>query len=179
MSKGGRPALKLKVQHTVLELKEHFKRCTCAVERRRTQVIWWLTEERSRDEVMELSAYANVSIVAIIKRYNEQGLEGLKDQRHSNPGAPTLLSDEEMLQLAQVIRKDYRQGIVWNGAKVVRWLKEELGKEVHVSRAYEYLSAIGFSPQAPRPAHAKADPVEQERFKKNLSPSSRSSESTV
>lgn len=167
MNKGGRPALQVKAQHSVGALKEHFKACTCAVERRRTQVVWWLLEGRSRQEVMGLSAYSNFSVVDVIKRYNEQGLAGLKDRRHENPGAPSLLSDEQILLLAQQVGKDFDKGIVWDGIKVVSWLKDELGKEVYLSRAYEYLSAIGFSPQKPRPAHAKADLVEQETFKKN------------
>ncbi len=171
MSKGivGRRATALKLQHSAEELKEHFRACSCAVERRRTQVIWWLTEGIERKQVLALSAYSEASLWQTVKRYNEEGLTGLRDRRHSNKGAPTLLSDADMLLLAQNIRKDYAEGKVWNGKKVVTWLKEELGKEVHERRAYEYLAAIGFSSQEPRPAHAKADPVAQEQFKKNAS----------
>ncbi len=70
---------------------------------------------------MALSAYSSFSVREIIKRYNEQGLAGLKDRRHENPGAPSLLSDEELLLLAQVVRKDYASGKVWDGRKVVAW----------------------------------------------------------
>ena len=167
MNKGGRPTLELNPQHSVEELKAHFRSCTCAVERRRTQAVWWLLEGRSRREVLDLSAYSNSSLVEIIGRYNKHGLAGLRDKRHENPGAPSLLSDEELLLLAQVVRKDFAKGIVWDGAKVVQWLSRDLGKDVHVSRAYEALAHIGFSPQMPRPAHNKADAAEQERFKKN------------
>ncbi len=170
MNKSGRPAKELKAQHSVEELKKHFRGCTCAVERRRVQTVWWLCEGRNREEVMALSAYSSFSVREIIKRYNEQGLAGLKDRRHENPGAPSLLSDEELLLLAQVVRKDYAEGKVWNGCKVVDWLRAVFAKEVHISRAYEYLAAIGFSLQAPRPAHVKADLAEQERFKKRPYP---------
>jgi transposase len=167
MKKGGRPALEINSQHSIEELKAHFRTCSCAVERRRTQVVWWILEGRGRKEVMELSAYSNFSVVEIIKRYNEQGLAGLRDQRHENPGAPSLLRDEEMLLLAQVVHKDFEKGIVWNGAKVLDWLDKELGKKLHISRAYETLAKIGFSPQMPRPAHSQADARAQEQFKKN------------
>ncbi len=170
MNKGGRPGIELKAQHSVEELKEHFRACTCAVERRRIQVVWWLVEGRSRKEATALSAYSSFSVLDIIKRYNEQGLEGLKDRRHENRGAPSLLSDEELLRLAQVLRKDYAEGKIWNGQKVVDWLQEALGKDVHLSRAYEHFAATGFSLRAPRPAHVKADLVEQERFKKRPYP---------
>lgn len=121
---------------------------------------------------MQLTTYANVSLIAIIKRYNAEGLAGLSDQRHQNPGAPTLLSDSEILLLAQNIRKDYALGKLWNGRKVVSWVKEELGKEIHEQRAYEALAAINFSLQAPRPRHAKADLIAQESFKKRRFPKS-------
>lgn len=166
----GRRALTLKVQHTPEELKAHYRACTCAVERRRIQAVWWLAEGKSRAEVMKLSAYAPVSLLEVIKRYNKQGLAGLTDRRHQNPGAPPLLSDEEMLVLAQNIRKDYVQGKVWNGPKVMSWVREELGREIHEQRAYEYLAAISFTLQQPRPAHTKADVIAQEAFKKSSSP---------
>lgn len=129
-------------------------------------MIWWLAQGLERQQVLALSAYSEVSLWGIIKRYNEAGLAGLQDRRHHNPGAPTLLNDAEMLLLAQNVRKDYAEGVAWNGVKVLKWLKEELGKEVHERRAYEYLATIGFSAQEPRPAHAKADPTLQETFKK-------------
>jgi transposase len=138
----GRNALDLKKQASVKELKQRYQSSTCAVERRRLQVVWQLTAGKSRADVMALTAYSNKSIVEIIKRYNGAGVIGLKDQRHDNPGAPPLLRDEQRLRLAQVIRKDYGKGIVWQGHKVVRWLKDEYGQEVHVQRAYEYLAAI-------------------------------------
>lgn len=103
----------------------------------------------------------------IINSYNEEGLAGLKDKRPGHSGRPSLLTDREMLLLAQNVRQDYDKGIYWQGSKLVTWLKEELGKEVHEQRAYEYLKAIGMSKQSPRPYHAKADPIAQERFKKN------------
>ena len=88
-----------------------------------------------------------------VKRYNEEGLAGLRDRRHSvrrgrtrcNPGAPTLLSDADMSLLAQNTRKDYAKGKAWNGKKAVVWLKNELGKKVHERRDFEYLAAVGFS----------------------------------
>jgi len=166
MRKVGRRSIEVKKQHSVKELKSHFRKSTCTVERRKSQVIWWLLEGKSRQEVRALSAYSNVSLVEIIKRYNAQGLEGLKDQRHNNPGAPPLLSDEELLLLAQTVRKDFDKGIVWNGAKVVKWLKDKLNKEVYEQRAFEYLAAISMSQQIPRPSHMKADPSEQHNFKK-------------
>lgn len=167
MSKTGRPKIELKLKNTIEELKVVYQKSVCAVERRRAQAIWLLAEGKTRQEVETITAYSTTSLVKIIKSYNEEGIDGLKDKRHNNKGRSALLSDEEMLQLAQEIRKDYKKDSYWSGKDVIEWIKETLGKDIHKQRAYEYLSAIGMSLQTPRPHHVKADPIGQEIFKKN------------
>lgn len=105
-------------------------------------------------------------LLEIIKRYEKEGLAGLRDRRHENPGAPPLLSGEELAGLAQLVRKDYDNKVLWNGNKVVAWAKENLDKDIYPQRAFEYLPQIGFSKQSPRRRHRKADKVQQEEFKK-------------
>ena len=167
MGKTGRPSLEVAEHDSVEKLKEAYRGSNCSVERRRIQAIWQLRLGKSRVEVCEVTAFHKGTLVKIIKLYNEGGLSGLRDRRQGNSGRSPLLTDQEMLLLGQCVRKDYEQGIYWNGRKVVAWIREELGKEVYEQRAYEYLKAIGMSRQRPRPHHVKTDPVEQERFKKN------------
>ena len=75
-----------------------------------------------------------------------QGLEGIKDQRHGNRGAPTLLSDADLLLFAQSIRADVAEGGVWNGNRVQEWVKTTLQKDLYLSRCYELLDVVGYSP---------------------------------
>jgi transposase len=164
----GRKAIVLKGQDNEQGLKLAYQRSNCAVERRRIQVIRMMRRGKSRAEIQEETVYSEVSIIEVIKRYNEAGLAGLRDKRHDNCGARPLLSDEQMLHLAQVVRKDYHQGVLWNGKKVLNWLQEEYGIAVYPQRAFEYLKQIGMSQQVPRPRHRKADDVAQQHFKKNL-----------
>ena len=162
-------ALKVKFQHDAEELWQGYQTSTCAVERRRFQMLALLAEGRPRAEVLAITRYSIPSYVDLVHRYNDCGLEGLQDRRHRNSGAPTLLSDAEVLLLAQSIRADYEQEIVWNGAQVQQWIKTTLGKELYLSRAYEFLDAMGFSQQTPRPRHVEADDAAQEDFKKTRS----------
>ena len=54
------------------------------------------------------------------------------------------------------------------GPKVALWIAQRNGLEkVHVQRGFEYLRKVGFSPQVPRPSSARAEPEEQEAFKKS------------
>jgi transposase len=165
----GRNSIQLNPKHPVAELKQHYQKCTCAVERRRAHVIWLLASGKSRDEVIQLTAYSLPSVLDAIHRYNQAGLEGLRDLRHTNPGAPTLLSDQELLLLAQTIRKDFEKGIVWNGMDVQTWVQTKLGKPIRFQRAYEFLDAVGFSLQVPRPRHAKSSDAAKADFKKTRS----------
>nr|WP_255639495.1 winged helix-turn-helix domain-containing protein [Deinococcus betulae] len=146
---------------------QQYQASMCAVERRRLQVMALLAEGRSRAEVLTITRYSVPRLVDLIHRYHAQGLEGLRDRRHRNSGAPTLLTDAELLLLAQTIRADYTEGLVWNGPKVQQWIKTTLGKELYVSRAYEFLDAIGFSQQTARPRHVEADDAAQDKFKKH------------
>jgi transposase len=165
----GRHSIRLNPKHLIAELKHHYQKCTCAVERRHAHVIWLLASGKTRDEVIQLTAYSLPSVLDAIHRYNQDGLEGLRDLRHTNPGAPSLLSDQELLLLAQTVRKDFEKGIVWNGMDVQTWIQTTLGKQVRFQRAYEFLDAIGFSLQVPRPRHAKSSDAAQADFKKTRS----------
>lgn len=162
----GRPKIKLDLQHTPEELQRHYQQASSAVERRRSQVIWFLALGKTAQETAELTAYSHVSILDTIHKYNSAGLEGLKDHRVDNQGAPTVLTDQEMLLLAQSIRSDFEQGIIWRGKDVLQWVKRVCNKELHQPRAYELLSAIGFTLQVPRPSHELSDLGRIEDFKK-------------
>jgi transposase len=151
------------------EIWEAYKKSTCAVERRRLQVLALLREGKKKSEVLAVTQYSSPHYSKVLHLYQAGGLRALQDGRRNNPGAPPLLSDEELLLLAQSIRDDYQKGDIWNGARVQQWVKEELGKDIYIARAYEFLHAIQFSQQEVRPQHANVDLAAQETFKKRHS----------
>ena len=159
-------ALQVKIQDSAEVLWQAFKRSTCAVERRRIQLIALLTEGHSKAEVRAVTRYGDPAYCKAIQRYNTLGLAGLRDGRHDNLGAPQVLSDAQMLLLAQQIRFDFAREVLWDGAKVKAWLKENFKLEIHPGRAYEFLAQVGFSRVSPRPRHVKADEEKQNEFKK-------------
>ncbi|WP_424952483.1 winged helix-turn-helix domain-containing protein [Deinococcus sp.] len=119
--------------------------------------------------MLEITRYSYQGADKVMDAYVAQGLEGIKDQRHSNRGAPTLLSDADLLLLAQSIRADVAQGGVWNGNRVQAWVKTTLQKDLYLGRCYEFLEAVGYSQQVPRPRQVEADQERQEDFKKQSS----------
>ena len=162
-------AVQIQFQHSAETLWQGYHASTCAVERRRLHVLALSAEGRSRADVLSITRYSVPRYVELVHRYNEHGLDGVQDQRHRNSGAPTLLSDAELLLLAQTIRADYEREIVWSGVQVQQWINTTLGKDLYLSRAYEFLDAIGFTQQTARPRHVEADEAVQENFKKTRS----------
>ena len=109
-------------QHQADDFWAIYKRSTCAVERRRSQLLALLAEGKSYTEVLAITRYSYQGADKIVDAYVAQGLEGIKDQRHGNRGAPTLLSDADLL-LAQSIRADVAEGGVWDENRVQEWVK--------------------------------------------------------
>jgi transposase len=123
--------------------------------------------------VARMVGYSEKWVREIARRYEEQGVEGLGDRRHGNPGAKerALLDEEGQARLRQALLEETPPGGgMWSGPKVARWIEQETGLEkVHAQRGWEYLRKVGMSPQVPRPSNAQgADPEEREAFKKSL-----------
>ena len=154
-------------QHQADDFWAIYKRSTCTVERRRRQLLALLAEGKPSAEVLAITRSSYQGANKIVDAYEAQGLESLKDQRHGNRGAPTLLSDADLLLLAQTIRADVAEGGVWNGNRVQAWVKTTLQKDLYLGRCYEFLDAVGYSRQVPRPRHVEADQERQDDFKKS------------
>lgn len=142
-----------------------YRASTCAVERRRAQFFAFLAEGRTETELLELTKYSVSGARHILQRYHTLGLDGLGDGRAHNQGAPTVLTPDEQQQLAVHLRHDFDQGIVWDGKMLQQWIQEQFGKEVYLSRTYEFMRLAGFSPQHPRPRHVGGDEAAKEAFK--------------
>ncbi len=162
--------LELSPHASTQELERRYRKAKDPVERSHRQIVWLLSEGRTTEEVCEVTGYSPGWVRQIARRYNERGVEGLGDRRHSNPGARerALLDEEGIEELREaLLAGPPPSGGMWSGPKVARWIEHRNGLEkVHVQRGFEYLRRVGFSPQVPRPANARADPQEREDFKK-------------
>ena len=165
--------IELSPHATTEELEHRYRKAKDPVERSHHQIVWLLSEGKRTEEVSEVTGYSPGWVRKIARRYNERGVEGLGDRRHSNPGAKerALLDEEGQAQLRQALLEGSPPGGgMWSGPKVARWIEQRNGLEkVHDQRGFEYLRKVGMSPQVPRPSNAQgADSQEQEAFKKVL-----------
>jgi len=91
-------------------------------------------------------------------------------RRISRPSPLALLSTPEQLEeLRAALVGPAPHDDVWNSRTVAAWLSARAGRRVSAHAALHYLRLLDFTPQAPRPRHAKAaSPEERTAWKKKL-----------
>ncbi|MCA1838473.1 MAG: winged helix-turn-helix domain-containing protein, partial [Actinobacteria bacterium] len=152
-----------------------YRKATDAVLRTHLLMVWRISLGDSIREVARMVGYSEKWTKEIARRYESEGVEGLGDRRHGNPGARerALLDEEGQTELREALEGPPPAelgGEMWSGPKVARWIEEKTGMEkVHAQRGWEYLRKVGMSPQVPRPSNAQgADSEEREAFKKSF-----------
>lgn len=155
--------VQLQTELTAEELHERYRHTQDAVERTHWHMLWLVKEGKSPREVAELLGYTARWVRTIIGRWNAAGEEGITDHRHEIDVSRPLLSPQLQAELVEALQEPPADG----GPKVAQWMQEQLGRPVDPRRGWDALQRLGLSTRVPRPQHAKADPVEQEAFKKN------------
>ena len=149
------------------ELERRYRQATDATTRSHWQLIWLLSKGYTTAAVVDATSYSPAWIATLVQRYNRDGPQAFGDRRHLNPGAARLLSPQQRSALEQALDGPAPDGGVWSGPKVAQWMADQLGHPVHAPRGWELLQQLGYRSYVPRPRHLKADPTEQEAFKKN------------
>jgi putative transposase len=110
-------------------------------------------------------------------RYNEHGLEGLRDCW--SKGRPARLEPHEQAELAAIILRGpdpETDGLsAYTLEDLARITQERFGKPFHPASMSRVVRRLGFSRQKARPSHPLKDPAEAEAFKKSPSATERSS----
>lgn len=153
-------------------LEKLYRKASDPVLRTHLLMVWRMSLGDSVGEVAEMVGYSKKWTTEIVRRYEREGVEGLGDRRHSNPGAKerALLDEAGEEELREALMEPPPASLgggMWSGPKVARWIAQRNGLEkVHIQRGFEYLRKVRYSPQLPRPENASADASEREAFKK-------------
>ena len=124
----------------------------------RLMMLAYLKEGMSKAQVSRLTFTAPDRVYAWLKRFREQGIEGLRDKPRS--GRPGLLDRSAYDALQQRIEDSQ--------SLLIQLVKDEWGVEYTLSGIYRLMKAIGMSWVSTRSKHPKQDEQAQQQFKKTL-----------
>lgn len=100
--------LELKAHQSIQEIKAAWKGCADPVEKTHWHLLWRYAQgagERSLPEVAEECGLDSSWARRLIRRYNAQGAEGLRDRRADN-GAEPLLDEAGLEVLRQAVGQE-------------------------------------------------------------------------
>jgi transposase len=135
--------------------------------RTRILAIRYMRQGHSAREAAGVFRTSDTQLRMWVRRYDAEGLEGLRDRPRS--GRPPILDPE----LEETFRERVRTGpseseglAAYRVEDVRSLLAAEFGSDYSISGTYFLLHRLGFSSLVPRPVHPKADPAAQAAFKK-------------
>jgi transposase len=104
-----------------------------------------------------------------VRRYNEEGLDGLNDLRGQQP-VPILTVEQQAQMRQRLAAGPLPEDRVCSlrGADVQRILAQEFGVLRSLSAVYWLLHRLGYSYLRPRPRHRRADSEAQAAFRRDL-----------
>ena len=134
----------------------------------RLMMLAYLKEGMSKAQVSRLTFTAPDRVYAWLKRFHEQGIQGLSDKPRS--GRPRLLDCSAHGVLKQKIEhlQSSLSGGRVRGEDIVQLIKDEWGVSYTLSGVYYLMKDIGMSWVSTRSKHPKQDQKVQQHFKENL-----------
>jgi len=162
--------MNIKDHHTAQELKTLYSTEKDARLARRIHGVYLAARRLSCTQIMTVTWAARRTIQQWIHKYNEHGIDGLKDK--PRPGQPTKLPRRDELRFCKRIEAGptKKDGVsVLNGPAIRRILEREFGVLYSRQGLYDLLHRLGYSRLCPRPQHENADPQLQRQLK-NLYP---------
>jgi len=147
------------VRHrTVNQIRQKYRSCRHLIEKVRWHAIWLLArtdEPRTPAQVAGLVGLSDVTVRALLHRWNASGPDGLADGRKGNGSQPKLLPRRRDALYAAVQQRPPDGGL-WTGPKVARYVRTRWGVEVGPVTGWRWLRNLGFTLQVPRPSPPRA-----------------------
>jgi transposase len=159
--------MRVVLHEPIQELRRRWRQERDARRGRRLQAVVLAAEGRAAGDIAPLVGMSMRRVQGWVRRYNEEGVEGLA--RRSGGGRQPLLNPEEIERLRTRLEAppQPQDGVCTLRAKdVQRILATEFGKVRKLGAVYYLLHQLGYESLAPRPRHCRSDPAAQEAFKK-------------
>lgn len=162
--------MKVEDHYTPKELQELYTSEKNAKLAHRLQGVYLASKGLTCPEIMNVTGFSRRAIQQWIAKYNEGGIDALKDSPRS--GQPPKLSRQQEKALRKRIDSGPAKAdgvAVLNGPVVRQILEREFGVVYSLWGVYHLLHRLGYCCLCPRPEHENADPQLQQEFKKTSS----------
>ncbi|MHC4808178.1 MAG: IS630 family transposase [Planctomycetota bacterium] len=159
--------MNVKTHHTSNQLLKMYRAESNPRLARRIHGVYLANKGHSCPEIMQIIGASRRAIQQWIHKYNNSGIEALKDK--PRPGKPTTLPGHMEQKFCRRMAKGplKQDGVsVLNGPAIKRLLEREFGVVYSLRGVYDLLHRLGYSCLCPRSRHEKADPGAQQEFKK-------------
>ena len=132
--------------------------------RLRVQTILLAMEGKTAKEIREQLMISHYSVFNWLKRYNERGLQGLKEiskggRKEGNPKWDKAIFEEMFKEIEKM--EEY-----WSAPKIQKWIEQRFGVKIPVITIRYRLKKGGYSYKTSRPYPYKGDERAQAEFKK-------------
>ena len=122
----------------------------------------------SREEAARLAGMTGQTLGDWVHRYNEEGVEGLRDR--PRPGRPCALDEGQQAALKAIIlqgpKLERDDCVAWRARDLCDVVERRFGVRYAENGMLRLLKGLDLSWQKARPVHPEAGPMAQERFKK-------------
>ena len=135
----------------------------------RLHAILLVAQGMSCRSVSELLGDSPRSVAYWVNRFEAEGLSGLVDA--DRPGRPRRIDEQQIDQIQEALRlspADYGlTAHLWDGKLLSHFIGQQFDIHVGVRQCQRLFRQLKFRLRKPRPLIAKADPEQQQAFKKN------------
>ena len=150
-------------QESAEELYKQFKREKEQQRRTRLQAMYLLRTGKLEREAAEICGVNERTIRRWVKWYREAGLSSLLERLNGGKrGNHKRLTDEQEEQL----RAEIDTGRFHTAKEIVAWVAEKWQVEYREKSIYDVLKRLKINKKVPRKQSDKADPAQQEAWKK-------------
>jgi transposase len=99
-----------------------------------------------------------------LKRFDNEGLEGLKDRHRS--GRPPCVPEEDLLKIRKELSKNLSG---WKAQEIMNIIHKRTGVKYHEVHVYRLLHKWGFSPKVPKKIFVNTASIQEKKeFKKEF-----------
>lgn len=125
-----------------------------------------IKEGKTNTEIAKILKVNRMTITDWIKKFNREGLNGLKEQAGRGAKYKLPLSEEEAFRKAVLELQDKKKGGRIKGTDVLRLMEEKFSVRCSLQSAYNTLHRVDLVWISGRSKHPKGDFQAQEAFKK-------------